>query len=162
MDSADDGNGIEKSMVEMRLGRIIRHDTTDRNYVFLEERTGERSFPIVIGRNEAEEIHRILVAEEPARPLTHQLTYAVIEALGAEIKRCDIVDLRQNTFFAQLVLQTPNGDQTAVIDSRPSDAIALALRGRSQIRVAESILEQVRSDESGPDPLTEPEPDEDD
>lgn len=160
MESADGENGMDQRMVEMRLGRIIRHDTSDRNYVFLQELAGERSFPIVIGRNEAEEIHRILVADEPARPLTHQLTYAVITALGAEIKRCDIVDLRQNTFFAQLVLQSPNGDQTAVVDSRPSDAIALALRGQCPIRVAESILEQVRSDESGPDPLPGPEPDE--
>jgi len=148
----------------MQVGRIIRHDTTDRNYVFLQEAGGERSFPIVIGRYEAEEIHRVLIQDEPPRPLTHQLTYAVIEALGAEIRRCDIVDLRQNTFFAQLVIQTPNGDQTAVIDARPSDAIALALRGAAPIRVAESILDQVRSDESGPDPLPdepqEPEPDE--
>jgi len=143
----------EQSMVEMQLGRIIRHDTTDRNYIFLQEAGGKRSFPIVIGRYEAEEIHRVLVQEEPPRPLTHQLAFAVIEALGAEIRRCDIVDLRQNTFFAQLVLQTPNGDRTAVIDARPSDAIALALRGGASIRVAESILDQVRSDESGPDPL---------
>jgi bifunctional DNase/RNase len=143
----------EQSMVEMRLARIIRHDASDRNFIFLVEDSGERSFPIVIGRHEAEEIHRILVHDEPARPLTHQLTYAVIEALGAEIRRCDIVDLRNATFFAQLVLQTPDGDRTAVVDSRPSDAIALALRGGSPIRVAESILEQVRSDDSGPDVL---------
>ncbi len=149
-------NGKQQGMVEMRLGRIIRHDTTDRNYVFLQESTGQRSFPIVIGRTEAEEIHRILVADEPPRPLTHQLTHAVIEALGAEIERCDIVDLRRNTFFAQLVLRTPNSVEPAVVDSRPSDAIALALRSRCPIRVAESILEQVRSDESGPDPLPEP------
>lgn len=142
-------------MVEMQLGRIIRHDTTDRNYIFLQETGGSRSFPIVIGRYEAEEIHRVLVQDEPPRPLTHQLAFSVIEALGAEIRRCDIVDLRQNTFFAQLVLQTPNGDKTAVIDARPSDAIALALRAGSRIRVAESILDQVRSDESGPDPLPE-------
>lgn len=147
----------EPKMVEMLLGRVIRHDTADRSYIFLQEKGGRRSFPIVIGRYEAEEIHRVLTRQDPRRPLTHQLTHAVIDALDATITRCDIVDLRDNTFFAQLVLSSNGGDTTAVVDARPSDAIALALRAGADIRVAEPILENVRSDESGPDPL----PDED-
>jgi hypothetical protein len=143
----------QPKMVEMLLGRVIRHDTADRSYIFLQEKGGQRSFPIVIGRYEAEEIHRVLTRQDPRRPLTHQLAHAAIEALDAQITRCDIVDLRDNTFFAQLVLTAGGGATTAVVDARPSDAIALALRAGADIRVADSILEHVRSDESGPDPL---------
>jgi bifunctional DNase/RNase len=143
----------EQPMVEVVLGRIVIHEGSDRQYIFLQERQGKRGFPIVIGSNEAAEIKRVVARIECERPLTHQLTFSIIEACGARIRRCDIVDLRQNTFFAQLVLQSDAGDRTVVLDARPSDAIALALRAGCTLRVAESVLEQVRSDESGPDPL---------
>ncbi len=145
----------EQPMVEVVLGRIVIRENSDRQYITLLERGGKRSFPIVIGSSEAAEIQRVVAGIDCERPLTHQLAYSIIEGLGASIRRCDIVDLRQNTFFAQLVLQTPRGDTTLVLDARPSDAIALALRAGCQLRVAESVLEQVRSDESGPDPLPE-------
>ena len=143
----------EQPMVEVVLGRIVIHEGSDRQYIFLQERQGKRGFPIVIGSNEAAEIKRVVARIEVERPLTHQLTFSIIEACGARIRRCDIVDLRQNTFFAQLVLQSDSGSRTVVLDARPSDAIALALRAGCTLRVAESVLEQVRSDESGPDPL---------
>jgi bifunctional DNase/RNase len=143
----------EQPMVEMVLGRIVIHEGSDRQYIFLQERAGKRGFPIVIGSTEAAEIKRVVARIEVERPLTHQLAYSIIEACGARIRRCDIVDLRQNTFFAQLVLQSDAGERTVVLDARPSDAIALALRAGCKLRVAESVLEQVRSDESGPDPL---------
>lgn len=148
----------EPKMVEMLLGRIVIREGADRQYIFLAERNGTRGFPIVIGNNEAAEIHRVVTHQELERPLTHQLAFSMVQALGAELRRCDIVDLRNNTFYAQLVVQTKGGDTTAVIDARPSDAIALALRAKCPIRVAESVLEQVRTDESGPDPLPKPEP----
>jgi bifunctional DNase/RNase len=147
----------EQPMVEVVLGRIVIREGSDRQYIFLQERRGKRGFPIVIGNSEANEIKRVIACVECERPLTHQLAYSIIEAFGAAIRRCDIVDLRQNTFYAQLVLQTDSGDRTVVLDARPSDAIALALRAGCTLRVAESVLEQVRSDEgSGPDPLPEP------
>lgn len=146
----------EQPMVEVVLGRIVIRENSDRQYIFLLERGGKRGFPIVIGSAEAAEIQRVVAGIDCERPLTHQLAYSIVEGLGASIRRCDIVDLRQNTFFAQLVLQTPRGDTTLVLDARPSDAIALALRAGCPLRVAESVLEQVRSDESGPDPLPEP------
>ena len=148
----------EQPMVEVVLGRIVIREGSDRQYIFLHERGGKRGFPIVIGSNEAAEIKRVIAQIECERPLTHQLAFSVIEAFGARIRRCDIVDLRQNTFFAQLVLQTEEGERTIVLDARPSDAIALALRAGCSLRVAESVLEQVRSDESGPDPLPGPGP----
>lgn len=146
----------EQRMVEVVLGRIVIREGSDRQYVYLVERGGERGFPIVIGSPEAAEIQRVVAGIECERPLTHQLAYSLMESLGGELQRCDIVDLRQNTFFAQLVVQSVKGDTSVVLDARPSDAIALALRAGCPMRVAESVLDQVRSDASGPDKL-EPE-----
>jgi hypothetical protein len=140
-------------MIEVVLGRIVIREQSDRQYIFLQEKSGKRGFPIVIGSYEAAEIQRVVAGIEYERPLTHQLALAIVVALGARLKRCDIVDLRQNTFFAQLVVQTPDGKTTAVVDARPSDAIALALRAGASIRVAEHVLDEARSDDSGPDPL---------
>ena len=146
----------EKRMVEVVLGRIVIREGSDRQYVYLVERGGERGFPIVIGTPEAAEIQRVVAGIECERPLTHQLAFSMLESLGAQLRRCDIVDLRQNTFFAQLVLQADKGKASVVIDARPSDAIALALRAGCPMRVAESVLEQVRGDTGGADKL-EPE-----
>lgn len=145
----------EQRMVEMVLGRIVIREHADRQYVYLVERGGKRGFPIVIGSSEAAEIQRVVSGVECERPLTHQLAYSILESLGARLKRCDIVDLRQNTFFAQLVVETTTPSSSIVLDARPSDAIALALRAGCPLRVAESVLEQARSDASGPDPVSE-------
>lgn len=80
------------------------------------------------------------------------MAYGAIEAMGGAIERVDITDLRQNTFFAALVLRRPEGG-LCVIDARPSDALALGLRCGCPIRVAESVLEHARTDTSGPDDL---------
>ena len=126
-------------MIEVALSRIVIRDGTDRQYIFLAEVGGERGFPIVIGNSEALEIHRVVHGLDSKRPLTHQLTYAAIEALGAKIDKVDIVDLKSNTFYAQILLQRGTAEST-VLDARPSDAIALALRARCKIRVAEDVL----------------------
>jgi bifunctional DNase/RNase len=147
-------------MVQMSLGRIVIRDGADQQYIFLRENGGARGFPIVIGMGEACEIRRVVTGIQPERPLTHQLAYDAIQKLGHELQRVDIVDLRNNTFFARLVLQDSGGQIAAVIDARPSDAIALALRAQCPILVAEFVLERVRTDTSGPDPLPEGEADE--
>lgn len=148
-------------MVDMRLGRIVIREGSDRQYIYLTEREGPRGFPIVIGTNEAHEIHRVVTQESAVRPMTHQLAAAIIDQLGADVERCDIVDMRDNTYFAQLVLKRRSDGTTAVVDARPSDAIALALRGRAPIRVTEDVLDQCRTDNGGPDPLPDPTSDED-
>jgi len=137
----------EQRMIDVALSRIVIHDGIDRQYIYLSEAQGDRGFPIVIGNNEALEIHRVVHAIEPERPLTHQLAYSTIRALGASLKSVDIIDLRKNTFFAHIVLQNDQGDVLTVIDARPSDAIALALRARCQIRVAESVMERASAPE---------------
>jgi hypothetical protein len=126
-------------MIDVTLSRIVLRDGADRQYIFLSELDGTRGFPIVIGNNEAGEIQRVVHGVEPERPLTHQLAYAAIEALEGRIESVDIVDLKHNTFYAQLLLRGPK-DAPITIDARPSDAIALALRAKCKIRVAEEVL----------------------
>ena len=145
-------------MVEMDLARIVIRDGAEQQYIFLQEQGGGRGFPIVIGTSEACEIRRVVAGLPTPRPLTHQLAFEAIRALGTEIMHVDIVDLRDNTFFAQLVLHKKEGEVTAVVDARPSDAVALALRAKCPIRVSETVLDLVRTDASGPDPLP-PDPD---
>lgn len=140
----------DQEMLDVSLGQIVLRDGMDRQYIYLVERGGKRGFSIVIGNNEALEIHRVVHGIEPERPLTHQLTYATIKALGANMKCVDIVDLRQNTFFAHIVLQNDDGNVLTVIDARPSDAIALALRARCKIRVAESVMQRAATHDDEP------------
>jgi bifunctional DNase/RNase len=106
------------TMVDLALRRIMIRDDSERQYIFLQENGGKRSFLIVIGTNEAQEIQRVVLGHKPERPLTHQLAYDAIRALGADLKRVDIVDMRSNTYYAQIVLQNTNGELTAVVDAR--------------------------------------------
>lgn len=148
-----------ENMIDVRLGRIIIRDGGEQQWIYLAERSGQRGFTIVIGTNEAREIHRVVTRLEPARPLTHQLAYNAIEALGGEIRRIDIVDLKENTFYARMLVERDGEEHS--IDARPSDALALGLRAGCPIRVAESVLEQVRSDDAPdalPDALPDPSP----
>jgi len=141
-------------LIPLRLVRVVIRESSAEQWIFLEEDTeadDPRGFPIVIGSSEAGEIHRIITEAPTPRPLTHQLTLSAIHALGSELVGVDIVDLRTNTFYAQLRLTPPNGAdpegaEEILVDARPSDALALALRAGGQIRVAESVLQQVRTD----------------
>jgi len=146
----------DPTMVEIELGRVVLRQSSINSpqYIYLRELGGPRCFPIVIGFPEAAEIQRILTGVRTERPLTHQLLHDVIGALGARLACVDVVDIRHNTFFARLVLVDDLGETIAVIDSRPSDSIALALRAGCPLRVSEAVLEQVRTDQA-PDSLEE-------
>lgn len=142
-------------MIDVRLARIVIREGADGQYIFLAEKKGRRGFPIVIGTGEAHEIRRVVTKSDvPPRPLTHQLTYSAIEEMGGTARGVDIVELKNNTFYAHLVIANDKGEEMARVDSRPSDAIAIALRApRCRLRVAEHVLDQVRTDTAGPDPL---------
>ncbi|HHT9131082.1 MAG TPA: bifunctional nuclease family protein [Candidatus Tripitaka californicus] len=128
-------------MVKMELSRIMISETSDHQIVVLKEREGQRSFPIVIGLHEAWAIDRAVKGIPTPRPLTHDLIHNVIEGLGAGLTQIIINDLLNNTFYAKLILQV---DGKAVeIDSRPSDAIALAMQKSTPIFVAEKVLDEV-------------------
>lgn len=98
-----------------------------------------RTVPILIGPFEAHAIVSALNDDIPPRPMTHDLTRNILTRLGVSIDRVVIDDLWQGTFYAKIYLL--HGDEEIEIDSRPSDAIALALRFRAPIYMAESVLE---------------------
>ncbi|MFO0794457.1 MAG: bifunctional nuclease family protein [Candidatus Brocadiaceae bacterium] len=128
-------------MVLMELSKIIITETSDHQIIVLKERDGQRTFPIVIGLHEAWAIDRAVKGITTPRPLTHDLIGNIIEGLNAGIVKIEINDLRNNTFYAKIILQR-NGSLVE-IDSRPSDAIALAMQKNTPIFVARNILEEV-------------------
>lgn len=100
----------------------------------------ERLLPIWIGPFEADAIAVHLQGGEVPRPLTHDLLKSVITTFGATVSRIVINDLSENTFFARIILQVDG--QELEVDSRPSDAIALAVRAQAPIFVEESVLDR--------------------
>jgi bifunctional DNase/RNase len=127
--------------VRVDLSRIIIHDTSDQQVIFLRERDGEREFPIVIGEGEAFAIDRRLKGFKKARPMTHDLLADIIEAMHGELEKIVISDLKNHTFFAKLVLRARG--EVIEVDSRPSDAIALGVANQTPIFVNESVLREV-------------------
>jgi len=127
----------------MDLAKIIIAETNDQQIIVLRERDGDRHFPIVIGINEALAIDRRLKNQRTARPLTHELLASMIEALGGELDKIVVSDLRDHTFYAKLVIRQ-NG-KLIEVDSRPSDAIALGVGTETPIYVEEHVLREVAS-----------------
>src|SRR3990167_7845490 len=111
--------------VEMKLSRIIISEINEQQVIYLKEVGGERQFPILIGIFEATSIDRRVKSDKPQRPLTHDLLVAIVEALGGELDSVVITDLREHTYFAKLRIRVDG--ELVEIDSRPSDAIAVAV-----------------------------------
>ena len=122
--------------------------------VVLREQEGRhRLLPIMIGSPEASAIHNALEGVVPQRPLTHDLMVNVVAALGAELESVIVTEVRDHTFFAELHLRTNGGPK--VISSRPSDALALAVRTGTPIYADETLLDEAALD--APDELAEQE-----
>jgi bifunctional DNase/RNase len=136
-------------VVEARVNGLILERKTQQNVVILREAEGERILPIWIGPGEAQAIRRILSDEPFPRPLTHDLLVLIVEGLKAKVSRVVISELRENTFFATVIVQR-DGDVLS-IDARPSDSIAVALRAKAPIFVNEKLLQEPprASDEGG-------------
>jgi hypothetical protein len=132
-------------IVEARVNGLILEHKTQQNIVILREAEGQRILPIWIGPGEAQAIRRILSEEPFPRPLTHDLIHIVLEGLKAKITRVIIADLRENTFFASIIVER-DGDVLSV-DARPSDSIALALRSKAPIFVNEKLLQPAPQEE---------------
>lgn len=126
--------------VRMELSRIFIRELSDMQIIELSEVGGDRTFPIVIGLPEAFAIERRLKGTEVVRPQTHDLLASVIRQLGGKLTRIEIHDLESGTFFANLHIERDGEEH--VIDSRPSDAIALGVAERVPIYVAEAVLAQ--------------------
>jgi bifunctional DNase/RNase len=119
----------------------VSFDLVGKQPIVLLRTTEGRTFlPIWIGHPEAAAILMRLQGQEPPRPLTHDLTCSIIESLDAEVERVTVTELRDSTFFAQITLVS-NGTEIE-IDSRTSDAIAIALRADAKIFAADDVIDE--------------------
>ena len=125
----------------MELRRIIISENNDQQIIYLREVEGERTFPIVIGFFEATSIDRRVRGLPAPRPLTHDLLANSIELLGGELQDIYISELRDHTYYAKLRIR--HEGEIVEVDSRPSDAIAVAVTVDVPIFVAEDILDEV-------------------
>jgi bifunctional DNase/RNase len=140
------GNSIEAGgsvMVEVEIDSIRVSLMSQHRIVILKELNSERFLPIWIGPYEAEAITVSLQQMEVARPLTHDLLRNVRNALEAEVLSINITELRENVFYARIMLRV-NGKEVS-IDSRPSDALALAVRVHVPVYVDESVMDEASS-----------------
>ena len=128
-------------MLEMELNKIVIDEKRHEQLIVLKEKNGERLLPIVIGLAEASAIKLKISGFEPARPLTHDLLYTTIKYLEANIEKIIIDKLEENTFHAKIVLKSSSGNEK-IIDARPSDSIALAVRSHAPIFVEDEIIKQ--------------------
>jgi hypothetical protein len=135
----------------MKVWKLALDERTDTPVVILQEVSGKRVLPIWIGRAEARAIAMELANQKFQRPLTHDLMKTIIQGLDARIRKVSIMELKSNTFYAKIFIE--KGDEIVGIDARPSDSIALALRAKSPIFVAEALVrdqpitEQMTDDE---------------
>ncbi len=127
-------------MIEMTVDSIRVSLMNYQRVVILKEKTADRYLPIWIGPAEADAIAVKLQGVSVPRPLTHDLLHSVIGALGASVNSIVVHDLKNDTFYAKITLDV-DGRQMEV-DSRPSDALALAVRVEAPVYVEESVLDK--------------------
>ena len=140
-------------MIEVRVAHLGLDRTTNAPVVILREVEGARILPIWIGPAEASAIAMEMQGMKAPRPMTHDLLKQVVTGLGAELRRLVIADVRDNTYYAELHLAR-GGDDRFLVDSRPSDGIALALRLHAPIFAAEGLLTEAVFDPGAPPPAT--------
>jgi bifunctional DNase/RNase len=128
--------------IEMKVAGITLDPMTKMPIVILKDGSGDNALPIWIGIAEASAIATQLEKIDLARPMTHDLLRNVLNELHVNLEKVEVTDLKDNTYFAILHLKV--GDEILPVDSRPSDAIALALRTESPIFVHEEVLNKSR------------------
>jgi uncharacterized protein len=131
---------VMSEMIEVNIDSVRVSLMSPQRLVVLRQVDSERYLPIWVGPYEAEAITVALQEIEMARPLTHDLLKNLFGVFGAQIRRVEIIALRDDIFFGNIVAQTDDG-RSLNIDSRPSDAVALAVRARVPILVHESVME---------------------
>ncbi|MDO8637463.1 MAG: bifunctional nuclease family protein [Dehalococcoidia bacterium] len=124
----------------MTIDSIRVSETNSQRIVILKEKSCERYLPMWIGTAEADAIAIKLQGVLVPRPLTHDLLRSVIDALGAAVDHIIIDNMKEDTFYARIFLRV--NDKMLEVDSRPSDALALAVRISAPIYVGESIIEK--------------------
>ncbi|MEE8277624.1 MAG: bifunctional nuclease family protein [Thermoanaerobaculia bacterium] len=129
--------------IRMEVRGLMLDPSSNTPIVILRDKKNEVFLPIWIGIFEANAIALRIEGVEPPRPMTHDLLYASLQELGAVVEKVTITELKENTFYARISLQY---DSTMIsLDSRPSDALALALRADAPIFVLRSVLESAKA-----------------
>ena len=133
--------------VEMRLSRIIISEINENQVVFLKEVDGDRQFPIMIGIFEATSIDRRVRQLPRPRPLTHDLVVNIVQQMGGDLDSVVISELKDHTYYASLRIKYEG--EIIEVDSRPSDAIAVAVTHDPvlPIYVAEEVLNEALSED---------------
>lgn len=127
-------------MIEVVIDSVRASLMTNHRMIILRETDRDRYLPIFIGPPEADAIAVELLGRTVSRPLTHDLLKVVIDSMGGRVSHVLVNDLRDDTFFARIIMDV-NGEKLEV-DSRPSDAIALAVRVKAPIFVNDSVMDQ--------------------
>jgi bifunctional DNase/RNase len=127
-------------MIEMIIDSIRVSLMNYQRVVILREKDTDRYLPIWIGPNEADAIAVKLQGVSVPRPLTHDLLNSIVDALGASVNSIIVSDLKNDTFYAKIILNVDGGQME--VDSRPSDAIALAVRVDAPIYAEEGVLDK--------------------
>ena len=135
-------------MIEVTVAHLGLDRTTNTPVVILREKDGSRVLPIWIGPAEASAIAMELQGMKAQRPLTHDLLKQVLVGLGGDLRRVVISAVKENTYFAELMIRRE--DHVFQVDARPSDSIALALRMNSPIFLNEELLQRDATGESTP------------
>jgi hypothetical protein len=134
--------------IEVRIRGLMMDPATNMPIVVLKDVASDTVMPIWVGIFEANAIFNEIEKVSSSRPMTHDLTRNLISHLNAELERVVITELKDETFLAVLWLK--QGDEPLVVDARPSDAIALALRADCPIFVAEQVMQTAKLNTSGP------------
>ncbi|MGI8906565.1 MAG: bifunctional nuclease family protein [Candidatus Sumerlaeaceae bacterium] len=140
---------MSENFIEMELREIqTSDDPRDHPIIVLAEKNGEREFPIYIGPVEAKALEDVVLgeprlAEHLRRPMTHDLVLNCIDGLGSAIVRVLVTKLEKSTFIGAIELRSTNGTVVRV-DSRPSDAMILAMKRNSPVFVEEQVLRDVQ------------------
>ena len=130
----------------MRVSGVALDPSNNSPIVLLSDVNNKSFLPIWIGVLEASSIAAALEDLKLDRPMTHDLLCSIISSLGARIVKVEIVDLRQNIYFANIVIE--NSGVVRSIDARPSDAIALALRTGSRIFVSSHVIKETNGEDT--------------
>jgi bifunctional DNase/RNase len=136
--------------VEMTIKGLMIDPVTNMPIVVLRDLAGERVLPIWVGVFEANAIALQIESVQTPRPMTHDLLESVIRRLDGRVRRVVVCDLKDNTFYALVVIHIAGRDLS--IDARPSDAIALALRAGSPIFVDEVVFQRTQQAEQEGEP----------
>jgi len=141
------------SMIESKVNGLALDMTTNSPVVILSSSDSDRLLPIWIGHYEALAIAMELSGVTSRRPLTHDLLKSVITTMGGKVKKVEVTELKEQTFYAKIYVEA--NSSILEIDARPSDSIALALKTKVPLYVEEELFQLKRGDKETPD-LSDP------